>query len=71
MLRTDDTDEEVDLRPRRPAELCRWNDERGVSGDGERDLRCDPTRAPSTRGPDVLIAITGPEFDATGVKAEP
>ncbi len=36
MLRTDDTDDEVDLRPRRP-ELGRRNVDRGVRGEGESD----------------------------------
>lgn len=38
MLRTEETDEDVDLRPRRPAELRRY-EERGVTGDGEMELR--------------------------------
>ena len=38
MLRIDETEEEVDLRPRRPAELRRY-DERGVKGDGESEDR--------------------------------
>jgi hypothetical protein len=36
MLRTEETDDDVDLRPRRPV-LARRNVERGVKGDGERD----------------------------------
>jgi len=36
MLRTEDTDDEVDFLPRRP-ELRRYMEERGVSGAGERD----------------------------------
>lgn len=38
MLRIEETDEEVDLRPRRPTEECRY-EERGVSGAGEREER--------------------------------
>jgi len=38
MLRTDETDEEVDLRPRRPAEGRRY-EECGVSGAGDREDR--------------------------------
>lgn len=38
MDRTEETDEEVDLRPRRPAEDLLTVD-RGVIGDGERDCR--------------------------------
>lgn len=37
MLRMEDTEEDVDLRPRRPEE--RRKDECGVSGDGEREVR--------------------------------
>lgn len=36
MERTEETEDEVDLRPRRPAEDRRTVD-RGVSGDGERE----------------------------------
>jgi hypothetical protein len=45
MLRMEETDEEVDLRPRRPAEL-RLYDECGVNGDGESDGRF-PALAPA------------------------
>lgn len=38
MLRMEDTDEEVDLRPRRPPEERRY-DERGVNGAGEAESR--------------------------------
>ena len=38
MLRTDDTEEDVDFRPRRPALERRYED-RGVNGEGERELR--------------------------------
>lgn len=38
MLRIDEMDEEVDLRPRRPAEGRRY-DPRGVMGDGDNELR--------------------------------
>jgi hypothetical protein len=36
MLRTEETEEDVDFRPRRPV-LARRKVERGVKGDGERD----------------------------------
>ena len=41
MLRIEETDEEVDFRPRRPMVLAEeWRyDERGVSGAGEREAR--------------------------------
>jgi hypothetical protein len=38
MERIEDTEDDVDLRPRRPPEERRY-DERGVSGDGEREGR--------------------------------
>jgi hypothetical protein len=38
MLRTEDTDEDVDLRPRRPV-LDLLNVPRGVKGEGERECR--------------------------------
>ena len=38
MLRIEETEEDVDLRPRRPV-LERRNVERGVKGEGERDCR--------------------------------
>jgi len=38
MLRIDDTEDDVDLRPRRPL-LVRRKDDRGVIGEGERDVR--------------------------------
>jgi hypothetical protein len=37
----EETDDEVDLRPRRP-ELRRYEDERGVSGEGDRERRFEP-----------------------------
>lgn len=39
MLRMEETEDEVDLRPRRPVEE-RLYDECGVRGDGERESRC-------------------------------
>ena len=36
MLRIDDTEEEVDLRPRRPPDVWRY-EERGVIGAGDRE----------------------------------
>lgn len=41
MLRIDDTDDEVDFRPRRPAPEERRRDwlPRGVNGEGDRDWR--------------------------------
>ena len=38
MLRIDETDEDVDFRPRNPAEERRY-DPRGVIGDGESEFR--------------------------------
>lgn len=38
ILRTEETDEDVDLRPRRPAEDRRY-ELRGVRGDGDKELR--------------------------------
>lgn len=41
MLRIEDTDDEVDLRPRSPADDRRY-ELRGVWGAGDSELRCDP-----------------------------
>lgn len=38
-LRIEEMEDEVDLRPRRPPDECRY-DERGVIGAGEREARC-------------------------------
>ena len=38
MLRMEETEDDVDLRPRSPADDRRY-DPRGVMGDGERELR--------------------------------
>lgn len=70
MLRTEETDEEVDLRPRRPVELRRYED-RGVMGEGERDLRWVPLRLVSIREVVVAIVGSGFEFDIAGVSVEP
>lgn len=58
---TEDTDEDVDFRPRRPAEERRTAD-RGVMGDGERDCRlyeCPVGTRRCTEGP--------PEVEKPGV----
>lgn len=39
MERMEETDEDVDLRPRRPFDVRRYDVERGVSGPGESDER--------------------------------
>jgi len=38
MLRIDETEEEVDLRPRKPADERRY-ELRGVRGEGDKELR--------------------------------
>jgi hypothetical protein len=46
----EETDEEVDFRPRRP-ELRRYEDDRGVSGEGDRESRFGPEAdAPTVPG---------------------
>jgi hypothetical protein len=51
MDRIDETDEEVDLRPRRPELRRLYDEDRGVRGDGESD-----TRRFDEDAPPVLIA---------------
>jgi hypothetical protein len=55
MLRMLDTDEEVDLRPRRPPDERRYDD-RGVSGAGEAERRrSEPEPCVVVRGRDVCV----------------
>jgi hypothetical protein len=55
MDRIEDTEDEVDFRPRKP-ELRRYVDDRGVRGEGDRERRLDPV-------PDAPIAgIFEPEW---------
>jgi hypothetical protein len=74
MLRTEETEEDVDLRPRSPVELRRY-EERGVIGDGERELCLGLPRLPpvSTRATVGLLSVaaTAFGFDTTGVSADP
>jgi hypothetical protein len=55
MLRMLDTDEEVDLRPRRPPDERRYDD-RGVSGAGDAERRRrEPEPCVVVRGRDVWV----------------
>jgi hypothetical protein len=53
ILRIEETEEDVDFRPRRPVELRRY-DERGVTGEGESELRF-LVREVSIRGPPGVV----------------
>lgn len=39
MLRIEETEDDVDFLPRRPVEVRRYTEERGVSGDGDKEFR--------------------------------
>ena len=80
---TEDTDEDVDFRPRRPAEGRRTAD-RGVMGDGERDCRlyeCPVGTRRCTDGPPELekpgvdgllrALVVGCAVEPTGFLANP
>lgn len=59
MLRIEDTEDEVDFRPRRPPEERRY-EERGVSGAGEAESRrTEPEPLVDTRGRGVTCVVGG------------
>lgn len=64
MDRIDETEEEVDLRPRRPVDVRRY-EECGVRGDGDRDVRfCGVVKTRGSSGAVARVFKLGglPEF---------